>query len=171
MEQIRSFIAIELPEEIKTSLEQVQQILKSGDPGCAKWVDPAGMHLTLKFLGNVGEDTVDYILKSMEEACKGISSFNLELKNLGAFPNLRRVQVVWVGMMGNLDKLSSLQKNLETSLSPLGFTPGKPPLYASFDFSQSYEKLHSLWQRQALGELIPEPNLHQISRFRLIPSA
>ena len=59
MEQIRSFIAVELPVELKRALTRLQEELKSGGPAPVKWVDPNSIHLTLKFLGNIGVDMVD----------------------------------------------------------------------------------------------------------------
>ena len=93
MEQVRSFIAIKLPDELKLGLVQLQARLKLGKPPPVKWVDPHGIHLTLKFLGNVPVDKLGDITKAIEEAARGISPFHLEVKDLGVFPNLRRVQV------------------------------------------------------------------------------
>jgi len=123
MEQIRSFIAIELPEEVKDELVHLQEQLKTVDPLCAKWVNPAGIHLTLKFLGNVGMHRIDSICQAIGDASRGISPFHLSLDKMGAFPNLRRIQVVWVGLAGNLDQLKELQRKIEANLVPLGFPP------------------------------------------------
>ncbi len=53
MEQVRSFIAIELPNELKVGLSQLEAQLKSGKQPGVKWVNPYSIHLTLKFLGNI----------------------------------------------------------------------------------------------------------------------
>ena len=58
MEQFRSFIAIELPEEVKAGLTRLQAQLKSGNQCPVKWVDPYSIHLTLKFLGNIDADKI-----------------------------------------------------------------------------------------------------------------
>ena len=123
MEQIRSFIAIELPDELKSGLIQLEARLKLDKQPWVKWVNPASIHLTLKFLGNIAVDRTGEITRAMEEAVQGISPFHLEVKELGVFPNLRRVQVAWVGISGEVDKLSQLQKRIETTLTPLGFAP------------------------------------------------
>src|SRR3989304_906792 len=100
MEQIRSFIAIELPDELKLALGQLEIQLKAGKPSSVKWVDPHSIHLTLKFLGNIALDRTGEITRAMEEATQGIPPFHLAVKELGVFPNLRRVQVAWVGISG-----------------------------------------------------------------------
>ncbi len=79
MEQVRCFIAIELPDEIKTGLKHLQAQLKSGNQSWVKWVDPYGIHLTLKFLGNVAVDRMGEITGAMGEAAQGISPFHLEV--------------------------------------------------------------------------------------------
>jgi 2'-5' RNA ligase len=121
MEQIRSFIAVELPEEIKTRLEQLEAQLKSETQTRVKWVDPNSIHLTLKFLGNIDAGRTGEIIGAMEEAVKGIPPFRLAVKELGVFPNVRRVQVAWVGLSGEVDKLRQVQQRLESNLEQLGF--------------------------------------------------
>jgi RNA 2',3'-cyclic 3'-phosphodiesterase len=153
MEEIRSFIAIELPEEVKCGLLMLQNRLKSVDPDCAKWVAPSGIHLTLKFLGNVNSDKIDSVIQAMRQAAKSVSPFHLELNGLGAFPNLRRVQIVWAGIIGDLDTLNTLQSNLETALIPSGFQPEKRPFTPHLTLARMRDNATPL-QRQTLGEAI-----------------
>jgi 2'-5' RNA ligase len=152
MEQIRCFIAIELPEEIKAGLSRIQAKLKSGDFS-VKWVDPYSIHLTLKFLGNVNADMTGQITEAIVEAALGVSPFHLEIKELGVFPNLRRVQVIWVGVSGDLDKLLQLQKRLETNLARLGFAPEARAFTPHLTLGRVREQA-SADERQKLGELI-----------------
>jgi 2'-5' RNA ligase len=153
MEQTRSFIAIELPDELKLGLAQLQDRLKLGKQPGVKWVDPYGIHLTLKFLGNIEVDRIGAITKAMEIAVQGISPFHLEVKDLGAFPNLRRVQVVWVGISGEVDKLGQLQQRIESNLTPLGFTAESRPFTPHLTLAR-LRKQASLDERQGLGRLI-----------------
>lgn len=121
MEQVRCFIAIELPEEVKRGLRELQAQLKAGSQAPIKWVDPANIHLTLKFLGNVAADRIGEITTAMTQAVQGTSHFSLEVKELGVFPNPRRVQIVWVGVSGETEKLARLQQRIESNLEKLGF--------------------------------------------------
>ena len=123
MEQVRSFIAIELPEETKKGLRGLQAQLKAGSQAPVKWVDPAHIHLTLKFLGNVAEDRMEEITAAMTQAVQGTSYFSLEVRELGVFPNPGRVQIVWVGVSGEVAKLAHLQQRIESGLEGLGFPP------------------------------------------------
>jgi 2'-5' RNA ligase len=158
MEQIRSFIAIELPDELKLGLTQLQDRLKSGRQPWVKWVDPYSIHLTLKFLGNIEVDRIGAITKVLEAAVQGISPFHLEVKDLGVFPNLRRVQVVWVGISGEADKLVKLQQRIESNLTPLGFTAEARPFTPHLTLARLRNQV-SLDERQRLGQLISSTRL------------
>lgn len=153
MEQIRSFIAIELPNELKLGLTQLETQLKSDKQPWVKWVNPEGIHLTLKFLGNIAVDRTGEITRAMEEAVHGISPFRLEVKGLGVFPNLRRVQVAWVGINGEIDKLTQLQKRIETNLTPLGFAPESRAFTPHLTLARLRDRA-SLDERQRFGQLI-----------------
>ena len=153
MEQVRSFIAIELPNELKVGLSQLEAQLKSGKQSGVKWVNPYSIHLTLKFLGSIAVDKISQITKAMNEAVQGISPFHLEVKDLGAFPNLRRVQVVWVGISGEVDKLAQLQQRIESNLARLGFAPESRPFTPHLTLARLRNQA-SLDERQRLGELI-----------------
>jgi len=153
MEQVRSFIAIELPDELKVGLTQLEAQLKSGKQPWVKWVNPYSIHLTLKFLGSIAADRISEITGAMEEATQGISPFYLEVKDLGVFPNLRRVQVAWVGISGEVDKLSQLQHNLESNLAHLGFAPETRPFTPHLTLARLRNQA-SLDERQSFGQLI-----------------
>jgi len=153
MEQVRSFIAIELPDELKVGLSQLQAGLKLGKQSWVKWVDPYSIHLTLKFLGNIAVDRIGEITRAMETAAQGISPFHLEVKELGAFPNLKRVQVVWVGITGEVDRLGQLQQRLESNLAPLGFAPESRPFTPHLTLARLRDRA-SPDERQRFGQLI-----------------
>jgi len=121
MERIRSFIAIELPPEVREALGSLEKRLKAGRHSFVKWVDPDSIHLTLKFLGNVDSTAVPDIVEAMNRVPKPMSSLLFQIEGLGVFPNWNRPQVVWVGIGGDIAKLGSLQRDLENTLAPLGF--------------------------------------------------
>jgi len=155
MEQIRSFIAIELPDELKLGLSQLEARLKVGKQPGVKWVDPYSIHLTLKFLGSITTDRISEITKAIEEAVQGISPFHLEVKSLGVFPNLRRVQVAWVGISGEVDKLNQLQKRIDFNLARLGFAPESRPFTPHLTLARLRNQASSP-ERQRFGQLIAD---------------
>ncbi len=153
MEQVRSFIAIELSDDLKAGLVELQAQLKSGEQSGVKWVDPYSIHLTLKFLGNIAVDRVGEITGAIAAAARGIPPFSLEVKELGAFPNLRRVQVVWVGISGEVYKLSQFQQRLESNLARLSFAPESRPFAPHLTLARLRGQV-SLDERQSFGQLI-----------------
>ena len=161
MEQIRSFIAIELPDELKTELSQLQAKLKLGRQSWVKWVDPYGVHLTLKFLGNIAIDRTGEITKAIEAAAQGMSPFRLEIKGIGVFPNLRRVQVAWVGISGEVDKLGQLQQRIESNLAHLGFTPESRPFTPHLTLARLRDQASSD-ERQRFGQLIADTRFEAV---------
>jgi len=153
MEQVRSFIAIELPDEVKSGLAKLQAQLKTGRQPPVKWVDPYGTHLTLKFLGNIAAGTISEITRAMEVTAQQMSPFHLEVKDLGVFPTLRRVQVVWVGISGDIDQLGQLQQRIESNLAPLGFAPESRKFVPHLTLARVREQA-SPEERQSFGQLI-----------------
>jgi 2'-5' RNA ligase len=152
-EQIRSFIAIELPEEAKKGLARLRKELERDEHKFVKWVDPAGIHLTLKFLGNIPSKQVAEITEAMKKASQGISLFHLEISGLGAFPSLRQARVFWVGVGGEMDQLSRLQQNIDSALAALGFAKEQRPFVPHLTLARIREGA-SPPERRSFGELV-----------------
>ena len=127
MELVRSFIAIELPADVRAGLASIEEKLKVRRHSFVKWVDPESIHLTLKFLGSVSGETIPEIVEAMSLVAQPVSPFTLQIGGTGAFPNWQRPQVVWVGVGGEMGRLTTIQRELEAALSPLGFPPESRP--------------------------------------------
>ena len=121
MALIRAFIAVELPSGLKNELAELETQLKKASPPVVKWVDPNSIHVTLKFLGEIFEAGIDELMLAIEESSQGILPFQLEVRGVGAFPNLERPQVLWTGVKGELEKIAQLQKRIESNTEQLGF--------------------------------------------------
>lgn len=164
MEQIRSFIAIELPDEVKSALTRLEDRLKSGGDYPVKWVDPNNIHLTLKFLGNISSGRISEITAALETAVQGMPPFHLDIKGLGVFPNTRRVQVAWVGVSGALDRLTELQQRIESNVAPLGFPTESRPFSPHLTIARLRDYATSD-DRQAFGQLIASTRFEGNSGF------
>ncbi|MEW6685748.1 MAG: RNA 2',3'-cyclic phosphodiesterase [Candidatus Edwardsbacteria bacterium] len=116
----RIFVAIELPNNIHQKIANLQKQLKLTGAD-VKWVEPENIHLTLKFLGNLMKEKIEILSLGVEEAVKNISNFQIALDRLGAFPSLRRVQIVWVGINEGEKEAINLQEKIEEKLTSLGF--------------------------------------------------
>jgi RNA 2',3'-cyclic 3'-phosphodiesterase len=116
---MRLFIAIELPGEIKKQMAEAQRRLKGAGVD-ASWTRSGGVHLTLKFLGEIPEPKVPEIISSLTGAASGSGKFRLEVAGVGAFPNPRNARVVWIGVSGDIEKLTGLQAAIEDAMVRLG---------------------------------------------------
>jgi 2'-5' RNA ligase len=154
MEKIRTFIAIELDESIKDGLTKLQERLKGKVPrGSARWVRPGGIHLTLKFLGDVPADQIGEITGALERSCQGFAPFSLSCGGLGCFPNLKRPRVVWVGIQEETGTLAQLKKAIEENVAPLGYPTEKRKFSPHLTLGR-VQKRASSGDRRRLGELV-----------------
>ena len=166
MERIRSFIAIELPQEIKAELTSLEEKLKVGKHPGVKWVDPVGIHLTLKFLGGVTPDKITEIVEAISRVAQDASPLTLEIGELGTFPSWQRPQVVWVGLTGEISKLAALQKNVDTALVPLGFSPESRSFTAHLTLARLRESVPTQ-ERQRFGQLVASTRFEPSHAFEV----
>jgi 2'-5' RNA ligase len=117
--KIRSFLAIELEEDLKENVSTIQKEFKSIDTDI-KYVSPENMHLTLKFFGDINLDMVEKLSLKIENVLSNYSQFNLKLKGCGNFPTPNNIKVIWIGFEDS-ETLSSLQKELDNEFNDLGF--------------------------------------------------
>jgi len=121
VEQKRLFWAVSLPEHIKRKLFGLQSKLReiSAD---VKWVEQHNFHLTLKFLGDTNASQVQEIIDAVYCSIKGTGPFSLQLSGIGFFPAPKRPKVIWIGVVGELNKFKQLHEKVEEAAARLGFT-------------------------------------------------
>ena len=125
---MRCFIAIDLSDEVRSALDATQGRLRARAPRAdVRWVDPAGMHLTLQFLGEVSDARLADVRSALATAATAVSPMALACRGLGAFPGLARPRVVWAGIRGAAGDLSRLAAACQRACEPLGFVPEKRP--------------------------------------------
>ncbi|MBN2000878.1 RNA 2',3'-cyclic phosphodiesterase [candidate division KSB1 bacterium] len=117
---IRTFICIEVPQPVLDQCGSLQKKLKPLGRG-VRWARTDGIHLTLKFLGNVPEAKLSSVANATSDAVREIPRFSYKLKDCGAFPNFSRPRVYWIGVHEPTDTLLKLQKKLENTLEEIGF--------------------------------------------------
>ena len=118
--KIRIFIALELPEEVKKEILEIQRQLVIKDAKI-RWVSKENTHLTLKFLGGVEESLMPNIYETINRASKSFNSFQLNLSNAGLFPNKGRPKIIWAGIGGRTSELESLSENCDSAMHRIGF--------------------------------------------------
>ena len=121
-ETIRSFIAVELPPEVRRQIGQLQEGLRQKGVK-ARWVNPDNLHLTLHFFGDIATEKIDPIREAADAAGSGSGPIRLAARSVGVFPGLRKARVIWTGVDGDLEALAILQQRLAAALEPIGFPP------------------------------------------------
>ncbi|MEO5955661.1 MAG: RNA 2',3'-cyclic phosphodiesterase [Nitrospiraceae bacterium] len=100
---IRAFLAVELSQALRDELATVQEELKHSleqkMQGSTRisWTQPASIHLTLKFLGNMDEQMIDRLRAALGEAIGSQVAVVMPLERIGVFPNLQSPRLLWVG--------------------------------------------------------------------------
>ena len=123
---IRSFIAIDLHDATRQGLAAVQEQLRQSRAG-VRWVKPSSIHLTLKFLGNIQAVQMEDIALAVAQEIRDHPPITLGAAGLGAFPSRRKPRVIWIGMEGEVQRLTRIQARVENALEPLGFVREKRP--------------------------------------------
>lgn len=129
---IRVFIAAPIPSPAKLVLSKVIEGLRGEIPEGVRWVNAEGIHLTIKFLGNVPSNGVARITEAMGRAAAEVSPFQVRLWGLGTFPNApypnnKGPRVLWAGLEGEVDRLRELQEKSESALEALGYPIDRRP--------------------------------------------
>ncbi len=119
-EDIRCFIAITLDTRTKSIIEKIQQDLSDRDLS-VRWVKPEIAHITLKFLGAVPLNHLETVRLTIRECLIGCQAFSFALSRLGAYPNLHRPNVVWLGIDDPDEHIETLVDRLEDQLTRIGF--------------------------------------------------
>lgn len=125
--KIRSFLALDPPEEVLREIGAVQNRLRKLIEGDIRWVRPEGIHLTLKFFGDISGGDVANIATVVEKAAEGERPFSLAVIGAGVFPDPHRPRVLWLGMNGDVERLLAFQKGVEQALLQIGFPREERP--------------------------------------------
>ncbi|MDW8060986.1 MAG: RNA 2',3'-cyclic phosphodiesterase [Thermomicrobium sp.] len=111
-EQWRLFAAISLPETVRERIAAAIAHLQARGYR-AKWVDPAGSHLTVRFFGSVGVEQVPELVAALRASVDGVAPFVLRVEGAGAFPHPERPRVLWLGVDGPVHELRRLVERVE----------------------------------------------------------
>jgi 2'-5' RNA ligase len=117
---MRTFIAIEIPSEIKSALAALQTELRRAGADVS-WTKAENIHLTLNFLGEVDDRRVVEVEKVCVTSAAEFQPFTLSLADTGVFPNVRQPRVLWAGLAGEIEKAVEMQRLLEEGLALIGF--------------------------------------------------
>jgi 2'-5' RNA ligase len=119
---MRAFIAIPLPAACRLMLDEMQKGIRRFGAEVG-WVAIPSIHLTLKFLGEVDPAIIAKMAEALQSTAGSERSFDLRLRGLGCFPNLKNPRVIWCGIEGDMEALSGLQQLVERVCRSFGFPP------------------------------------------------
>jgi len=117
--EIRSFLAFELPQEIKRTIFNVSEDVRKFSLD-VRWVKASNIHLTIVFMGNVLSEHLEGINDEVSKVCKRYGPFNISLKSIGVFSNRRNPRVMWVGLEGDIERMSYFRDALQKRLKSFG---------------------------------------------------
>jgi 2'-5' RNA ligase len=127
MADVRSFVAVPLPGELQARVAAVSEEL-AGDLTGIKWSRKTeNLHVTVKFLGAVAEETLAAIAETLAGALAKVPRFSIELRGMGAFPSVRHAKVVWAGIDDPDRGLPQVAAAVESVAAGFGFPPEQRP--------------------------------------------
>jgi 2'-5' RNA ligase len=119
MTRIRTFIAVGLDKAVHDRTVALQEALSQSGAE-VKWVEPENLHVTLLFLGEVGDRDLPGVCRVVAERAAGRAPFAMSVETAGCFPNPRRPRVLWAGIGAGTQELVTLHDALEPPLMELG---------------------------------------------------
>ncbi|MEE2669074.1 MAG: RNA 2',3'-cyclic phosphodiesterase [Gemmatimonadota bacterium] len=120
---MRLFVALNLPKKERTRIHRIAKVLRESRIP-VRWVDPQNYHVTLRFLGKVPENRIDGVKDSLARVASSTGDIDLSVERFGAFPTIRRPNVIWAGVEPT-PSLRCLKQDLERALKDCGFVPEK----------------------------------------------
>ena len=122
MPRNRTFLAVELSPQARAAATELQQQLARTSAAAVNWVEPANLHVTLMFLGDVEARELVPLCKILQRVADDFPLFGLRLGGVGAFPNPRRPKTVYAGLTEGGGELRAIHAALQPPLLDLGVT-------------------------------------------------
>lgn len=166
---IRTFLAVELSDALRTNLARLQldlkQRLSREIPRNVRmsWVQPASIHLTMKFLGDIDEQLASPMQEAMGQAIAGHSRLQMPLERLGGFPRLQQPRVLWVGpsevweQSEEARRLTSVHRAIEECCCSFDLAPENRPLSPHLTIARIKEGGYSMGQALAKSGVMDQP--------------
>ncbi len=167
MLMMRAFIAVNIPLEVKGNLqEEIGRLRTLIRGGPVRWVRPEGIHLTLKFLGEISNSNLGEIGQVLEREVNRHPFFPLRVGGFGCFPNRRRPRVLWIGITEENGTLAQVQTAIEEKLVPLGFGKEGRPFHPHLTLGRVRRNI-SMSELPQLQDAVDEFVVGQIGHFEV----
>ena len=136
----RVFVAIPLPEAARRELQDlVDEVRAAADPDVrdVRWVRLDGLHLTLRFIGQVDEDRLDALVAAVASAADRVTGFDVTIHGAGAFPSTTRPRALWLGVTGGAEELGAAAQVVDDALAEAGVERSNRPYRAHLTLARS----------------------------------
>jgi len=147
MSLLRAFIAVEIPAEIQQNIDRKTAHFRQTIHSLVRWVPPQNIHLTLKFLGDVSPNSLEFLRQMLRTEAENLPAFDLLLAGLGVFPNLKRPRVIYIGIQAPVT-LDLLQRAIESASRRLGYEAEERPFSAHLTLGRVRQNANAVDQQQ-----------------------
>ena len=120
MSRLRTFIAVEIPLEIRQGVQHATSNLRRDTGSLIRWVALENMHLTLKFLGDIPSENVEVLTQMIHAEADSFDCFDIYLTGINSFPSPERPRVIYIGIQAPA-ALEAFQRRLESATRRLGY--------------------------------------------------
>lgn len=172
---MRTFVAVEMPPALRSRLTRLQQSLSERlPPGCMRWVRPDGMHVTLKFLGEISTRELAAVVAALREHASEVDPFSLGVGGLDCFPNPNHPKVVWVNIADAPAMFGQLRDTVEAAAVAAGLAPDNKPFRPHVTLGRVQRRASKSDVRR-IGQVVRRTPLQgygtaDVSRFALMKS-
>ena len=165
MNLMRAFIAVEIPLVIRQAVSTAIAPLQEQIGAAVRWVPLENMHLTLKFLGDVSASSVEMLSQMLQSEAERFTCFDLSLNGLGAFPNLKRPRVIYVGIRAPMT-LEALQRGIESASRRLGYSSEERGFSAHLTVGRVRQNVTAT-EQQSIRRAIEETSIDSLGTARV----
>lgn len=151
---IRSFVAVELPTSVQQGVAEIERQLRAYDEmDVVRWVDPEITHITVHFLGDVEVLRLPRLKEALTEAVGELTPFSTQTSLLGAFPNVHRPSVIWLGVDDDEGAFQRVKVAVSGAVAAFGDAEDRHDFLPHITLGR-VDRRASSREKKALGKLI-----------------
>lgn len=165
---VRTFVALLIPEAWAEYLGRIRADLSDQTSGLS-WVKAENVHITLRFLGDLGDSGVRRAGAAVRRGAEGVAAVPARLGGLGGFPSLERPRVLWVGLAEGSEGATALARAVNDALRQDGFGPADKPFRPHLTLARVREGARGLPAVRAYRPA-PPPEAVVLDRVSLMKS-
>ncbi|MBR9682737.1 MAG: RNA 2',3'-cyclic phosphodiesterase [Candidatus Aenigmarchaeota archaeon] len=156
---MRTFIAIDIPEELKPEIISIQYEIEGSD---IKFVEPENLHFNIKFLGDTTEDQIPKLTAILDEISNKFEAFDIEINGMGAFPSNTHIKVLWLGVKDGSNELLGLAEAIDSKTKEMGFREEE----RTFKAHLTLGRIKSKNGNKSLSEMIENNKDVSVGKFK-----